>query len=79
MKSSVYEVRGCAGSRKIYEVETLLTADEARRRARERNQAHADGCGMSYRAYSRDRCGGEGWFFGMRSGKDGYAAGSQYA
>lgn len=78
MKSSVYEVRGCAGSRVQVEVEALLNAKEARIRASQHNRDRADGRGVSYQQHFRERAFSEGWRFGARSGRDGYRLEAQY-
>lgn len=73
MNSSVYEIRGCYGSQKLIEVETLLDAKTAKQHARARNQRTADGCGMSLWAWLNSRDSNpEGLCFSGRSGKDGH-------
>jgi len=78
MNSSVYEVKGCAGSRIQAEVETGLDSATARRKAAEHNRRVADGRGISYRTHAQESGGGEGWRFGQRSGRDGYRIALQY-
>lgn len=76
MKSSVYEIRGCYGSQKLVEVDSLLDHKTAKRRARDRNQSRADGAGMSLRAWLAAKGANlEGVYISGRSGRDGYRYG----
>jgi len=76
MNSSVYEIRGCYGSQKMVEVESMLDAKTAKQNARARNQRSADGSGMSLRAWMKEKSNNaEGVCFSARSGKDGYRYG----
>lgn len=68
MKSSVYVLKGCAGSQKWVEVDTFDTMPEARRAAREANEHNADGLGLTMRDYRKRSEGGEGWHVAGKAG-----------
>lgn len=73
MKSSVYQVVGCAGSQHAKEVNNCLSSAEAKKEATKRNRQNADGLGISYREYFKNEVSRmrEGTYFSGRSGQDG--------
>lgn len=50
MKSSVYKIVGCSGSKRYQEVKSMLNAREARKEAVRQNREMAFRLGVSYRA-----------------------------
>lgn len=73
MKSSVYQIVGCAGSMRYREVENCLDAKTARQHAAKRNHNNADKRGVSYREYMNDWSNLEGQYTSFKTGSDGVA------